>query len=78
MGMTLDQIEAEVLALPAESRAKLLGMLLLSLDQASERDAEVARVWAEEALRRDEQMESSGEQGVPAEDVFRRLGSRPK
>jgi len=78
MGMTLDQIEAEALTLPEESRAKLIGMLLLSFENASQGDDEVAHVWAEEAERRDEEMERSGEQGVAAEVVFHRLGSRLK
>jgi len=78
MGMTLDQIETEALTLPEESRAKLVGTLLLSFEKVSQGDDEVAQVWAKEAERRDEEMKRSGEQGVSAEDVFRRLGSRAK
>jgi hypothetical protein len=78
MGMTLDQIEAEALALPEELRAKLVGMLLLSFEKANQSDDEVAQAWAEEAERRDEEMERGDQQGVPAEEVFDRLGSRLK
>ena len=78
MGMTLDQIEAEALTLPEESRAKLVGMLLLSFEKASQGDDKVAQTWAEEAERHDKEMERAGKQGVPANDVFHRLGSRLK
>jgi len=74
MGMSLDQIEAAALALPEESRAQLVGALLLSFEKASRGGDEVAQVWLEEAERRDEAMERSGDQGIPADDVFRRLG----
>jgi len=76
--MTLDQIATEALTLPEELRAKLVGTLLLSFANASQGDDEVVQVWAEEAERRDDEMEHSGEQGVSAEDLFRRLGSRAK
>jgi len=78
MGMTLDQIETEALTLPEESRAKLVETLLLSFEKVNRGDDEVAQVWAEEAERRDEEMERSGEQGLSAEEVFRRLGSQAK
>ena len=74
MGMSLDQIEAAALALPEESRAQLVGALLLSFEKANQGDDEVTQVWLEEAQRRDEAMERSGDQGIAAEDVFRRLG----
>jgi hypothetical protein len=72
MGMSLDQIEAAALALPEESRAQLVGALLLSFEKANQGDDEVAQVWADEAERRDAEMERSGDQGIPAEEVFRR------
>ncbi len=78
MGMTLDQIATEALTLPEELRAKLVGTLLLSFANTGQEDREVTQVWAEEAERRDDEMERSGEQGVPAEEVFRRLGSQAK
>jgi hypothetical protein len=78
MGMTLSQIEAEALTLPEEARAQLLGALLLSFENANPGDPEVAEAWAEEAGHRDEAMERGDEPGVPADEVFRRLGSHLK
>ena len=78
MTMTFNQIEAEVLALPEKSRAKLLERLLLSFEEKLQTDEEVARAWTEEAERRDQEMNSSGELGVPAAEVFKRLRSSLK
>jgi putative addiction module component (TIGR02574 family) len=73
MGRTLDEIEAEALRLPEEDRARLFESLLLSFDETQEE--ENARVWAEEAARRDQAMDSGEEPGIPADEVFRRLRS---
>jgi len=51
-----------------------VGRALLLSFKASRGGDEVAQVWLEEAERRDEAMERSGDQGIAAEDVFRRLG----
>jgi len=42
-------------------------------DENKQIDEVSARVWAEEAARRDQVMESGEETGIPAEEVFRRL-----
>jgi hypothetical protein len=74
MSPKLEQIETEILSLPEDDRAKLFGRLLRSFQEAaSESDARIARIWAEEAERRDQAMESGEDPGVPAEEVFRRL-----
>jgi putative addiction module component (TIGR02574 family) len=72
---TLDQIEAEVLRLPEDARAKLMERLLLSFTEEKDSDEEVARAWVEEAERRDQEMSSGKEPGIPAEEVFRKLRS---
>lgn len=72
MGLKLDEIEAEALRLPEEDRAQLFSSLLQSFETAPQ-DRDAARVWAEEAARRDRVMESGEEPGVPAEEVFRKL-----
>jgi hypothetical protein len=36
---------------------------------------EITQVWAEEAARRDQDMESGEEPGIPAEEVLQRLRS---
>lgn len=74
MGWTLHDIEAEVLRLPEEDRARLVQSLLLSFEETAQEE-EVARVWAGEAARRDQAMGSDEEAGIPADEVFRRLRS---
>jgi hypothetical protein len=51
--MTLENLEAEVLALPKDSQAALLSRLLERLGQSSEIDREVGSIGGEEAQRRD-------------------------
>jgi putative addiction module component (TIGR02574 family) len=74
MSRTLDQIEDEVLSLPEESRAKLMERLLLSFSETEDSD-EIAQAWLDEAERRSREMKSSGDPGIPAEEVFRELRS---
>jgi hypothetical protein len=67
--MSIEEIEAEALKLDPKSRARLAGRLLESLEELSE--AENGRVWAEEAQRRDREMDEDQSPGIPAADVFR-------
>ena len=78
MPMTVEQIEAEVLKLPDQARVELLGRLMRSLADTSAIDPDVAEAWAQEAIRRDEEMESGSVAGVPAEEVFEELRSKGK
>ena len=78
MSMTVEQIEAEVLKLPEQARAELLGRLMRSLADISVMDPDVAEAWAQEAIRRDEEMESGSVAGIPAEEVFAELRSKGK
>ncbi len=73
--MTLDQIKAEALKLPDESRIKLFESLLRSFEEKQDLDEEVARVWAEEAERRAQAMADGSEPDIPAEEVFARVRS---
>jgi hypothetical protein len=41
-----------------------------------EQEKEIAMTWAREAERRNQEMDESGDEGIPAEEVFRRLRSR--
>jgi hypothetical protein len=61
MPRTPEELEAEVLGLPRESRARLAARLLSSLDGPEE--AEIDRVWAEEAERRDLELTSRAVSG---------------
>mgnify|MGYP002779081773 CR=1 FL=1 len=71
--MSLEQLEAEVLALPKDSQVILLARLLEHLGQTNEIDWEVAEVWIEEAEKRDEAMNAEQVAGTPAEEVFQRI-----
>lgn len=68
--MTLEQLEAQVLALPKDSQVILLARLLERLGQISEIDQEISASWTEEAQKRDEAMNADQIAGIPAEEVF--------
>ena len=69
--MTIDELKREALQLDASTRASLARELLGSLDNLSE--AEVERLWLEEAVRRDEEMASGKVQPIPMDEVFAEL-----
>ena len=72
--MNLEELEVEVLKLNTHARAQLAEKLLQSLDVLSE--AENERLWANEALRRDEELETGTATPRAAEDVFREARAR--
>ena len=74
--MSIDELEAEALKLPPAARARLAERLLESLETLS--DEENARLWAEEAQRRDQAWDASGSSGHAADDVFREARARLK
>ena len=74
--MKIEELEGEALKLDPKSRARLAGRLLDSLEELSEE--ENAQLWAEEAERRDAQMDAHPDSGRPAADVFRVGWSRIK
>jgi Putative addiction module component len=74
--MSIDELEAEALKLAPAARARLAEKLLESLETLSEE--ENARLWAEEAQRRDESWDASGSPDHPAGDVFREARARLK
>jgi hypothetical protein len=74
--MDVETLEAEVLKLDTQSRARLAERLLASLDELSEEEA--ARIWAAEAQRRDAEMDVDPGQHRPSEDVFQVAYSRLK
>ena len=67
--MSIDDIEAELLKLDPQSRARLAKRLLESLEALS--DEENERLWAEEADRRDAEWDATPGSGRPAADVLR-------
>ena len=72
--MELEELEAAVLELGAKARARLAESLLSSLETLS--DAENAQLWAEEAQRRDAELEKAVDQARPADEVHRDARSR--
>ena len=72
--MTLKELETEALRLNPAARARLAKKLLNSLDALSE--AEVERLWVEEAERRNDQIERGVVEARRAEDVFRDARAR--
>ncbi|MBA4370395.1 MAG: addiction module antitoxin RelB [Coriobacteriaceae bacterium] len=74
--MTIDELKREALQLDASKRASLARDLLVSLDDLSE--AEVERLWLEEAVRRDEEMASGKVQPIPMDEVFAELRATRK
>jgi hypothetical protein len=72
--MTMNEVEAAALALDAPARARLAEMLLRSLEDVAQE--EIDRLWAEEALRRDEELDSGNAMARDAEDVIRDLRAR--
>ncbi len=67
--MGIDEIEAETLKLDPKERARLAEKPLESLEVLS--DEENARLWAEEAERRDQEWDAAAGSGRPASEVLR-------
>ncbi|HEV7796890.1 MAG TPA: addiction module protein [Pyrinomonadaceae bacterium] len=63
MPLTLEQLTAEAMQLPVESRALLADKLVESLDFV-ELD-EIQRLWAAEAIRRRDEIRSSRVKSLP-------------
>ena len=74
MARKLDELVSEALDLPTTSRAELAKQLLESLDNLSE--AEIEKLWIEEADRRYEAYQAGEIKAVPADEVFARLRAR--
>lgn len=72
--MDLEELETEALKLNPRLRARLAEKLLRSLEILS--DAENERLWAEEALRRHDELETGAVAARSAEEVFREARAR--
>jgi hypothetical protein len=72
--MNIEELESQALRLDPKCRARLAERLLGSLEELS--DEERAQLWAEEAQRRDVQMDAEPESGRPAAEVFREARSK--
>ena len=72
--MNADELETAALKLDAKGRARLAERLLESLEDLS--PEENARIWAEEAQRRADALESGALSSRSADDVFREARAR--
>ena len=74
MGIATDKLPEEALLLPADERASLVEKLLQSLNLPTE--AEVDRLWIEEAERRVSQIEAGEVEVIPGEQVFAKIRAK--
>ncbi len=74
MGIVTDKLLEEALLLPADERASLVEKLLQSLNLPTE--AEINRLWVEEAERRVSQIEAGKVELIPGEQVFARIRAK--
>ena len=72
--MTIEELEAEALKMNLESRARLAERLLRSLEDLSEE--ENSRLWAEEAARRNPELDANPQLERPGAEVFRDAWAR--
>ena len=68
--MSDEQLEAEIMKLQLDARARLAEKRILSLDAPS--DEENLRLWVAEAERRLRDLREGRAKEIPAEEVFRR------
>ena len=69
--MRIEELREEALRLTPEARAHLARELLASLDVMNEADIE--KLWLDEAIRRDEDLENGKAKSFPAGEVFARV-----
>ena len=69
MTIPVEVLEAEVLSLPQAERSRLLDMLLASLAA----DPEWEQAWADEADRREAEIEAGRSTWLPGEEVVARM-----
>jgi putative addiction module component (TIGR02574 family) len=72
MSTTLEILQAQVLSLSKEDRARLLERLVASLDV----DAEAEEAWEQLAAQREAEFASGSVIGIPLEDAMAQLRAR--
>jgi len=75
MKVSPEQLQAELLQLPPDVRARLAEALLASLDEP---DSELDIAWGDEAERRADELRSGQVKPVPAADARSRARSQLK
>lgn len=71
--MTIEQLEAEVLALPKDTLALLVARLIEHLGQVEKIDQQITNEWIQEAELRDEDMSNGKIAGISSQEVFSKL-----
>lgn len=74
--MSVDELKEEVLRLDPQTRAYLARELLASLDALTE--AEIEKLWLDEAVRREEELDRGVAHAHPADEVLNRARARRK
>lgn len=69
--MTVEQLTEEALALPSEARALLADRLVESLDPVE--DERFQRIWADEALRRRDEVRTGAVKTIPGDEAMARV-----
>jgi hypothetical protein len=68
--MGVDELKEEALRLSPEARAYLARELLASLDDLDE--VEIEKLWIDEAIRRDDELDNGTARAYPADEVLAR------
>ena len=74
MTTVADKLADQILSLPCEDRVYLVDRLLQSLNAPSRK--EIDQLWAEEADRRIDELDSGKVQAIPGEKVFVEIRER--
>jgi hypothetical protein len=72
--MSIEELKAEALRLDPEARANLARALLASLDGMS--DPETDKLWFDEAIARDDELDAGTARAYPADEVLSRARAR--
>lgn len=76
MAKTADDLREEVLALPAEERARIASDLLASLDSEAVDEEEIDQLWSAETQRRAAMLESGDAGTFSWDEIQQRFAQR--
>lgn len=69
--MSVEELKTEILRLNPEARANLAREILASLDAINE--PEIEALWAEEAVRRDEELDNKDARAFQVDEIHRTI-----
>lgn len=76
MAKTADDLRTEVLALPAQERARIASELLASLDSEAVDETEVDELWSVETQRRAEMLDTGEAGTLTWDEIEQRFAER--